>query len=298
VIFRELMSEQGVASRENGADLGWNLQFSGGMRVYYSIGIWFRSFLLLLVAAVTASNVYGKSVDASIKADEVGVSNSLQMLVVTTKNWDEMHGVAQRYERSNLTSKWHAVGTAFPVVVGKTGLGWGRGIQPSTQNVSGGPSKHEGDGRAPAGVFPITNSFGYSPKPLSGVTLPYITLTSSIECVDDPNSRHYNQLINAKDVNKDWNSFEQMRRDDELYRWGAFVAHNSDPAVRGAGSCIFLHVWGGPDQGTVGCTAMERNKIESLLRWLDPTKRPVLVQLPDAEYLRHTAAWLLPRRAH
>jgi D-alanyl-D-alanine dipeptidase len=292
------MSQYHFASREDGGDVRWNLQLYGGIRMYRGNCIWSLSFLSLLAAVVATTSLYAKSGDASAKGNNAGVSNSLQMLVVTTKNWDDMHGLAQRYERSSLMSKWHPVGASFPVVVGKAGLAWGRGIQPSTQNVSSGPIKHEGDGRAPAGVFPITNSFGYSPGPVTGARLPYIALTPSIECVDDANSPHYNQLLDAKNVTKDWNSFEQMRREDELYRWGAFVAHNSDPVVPGAGSCIFLHVWDGPDQGTVGCTAMDPSKIESLLRWFDPVKRPVLVQLPDSEYSLLTRSWLLPRRAH
>jgi len=118
------------------------------------------SFLLVLAAVVATRSLYAKSGSAAATNNNAGVSNSLQMLVVTTKNWDDMHGVAQRYERSSLLSKWHAVGTSFPVVIGKAGLGWGRGIQPSMQKVSSGPMKHEGDGRAPAGVFSISNSFG------------------------------------------------------------------------------------------------------------------------------------------
>jgi D-alanyl-D-alanine dipeptidase len=251
--------------------------------------------MLILITAVGVPRLFAKTGAASAHGGKTsGLSNSLQMLVVTTNNWDDLHGTAQRYERSKLKGKWRPIGPAFPVVVGKTGLGWGRGIQPENASPADGQVKHEGDGKAPAGIFVLPSSFGYSPDPLPGARMPYTSLSPSVECVDDSASSHYNQLLNAEGMTKDWNSSEQMRRTDELYRWGVFVAHNSNPPRSGAGSCIFLHIWRGPDQGTVGCTAMQRANIESLLQWLDPDKHPVLVQLPASEYVRYRKTWSLP----
>src|SRR5437763_433597 len=64
----------------------------------------------------------------------------------------------------------------------------------------------------------------------------------------------------------------------------------------GRGSCIFMHIWAGPEKGTAGCTAMEQPNLEELMRWLDAKKRPLLAQLPEAEYARLRAAWKLPAR--
>lgn len=252
------------------------------------------SILLVLMLAVFPSSLISKSGEAPENAGKRGIGDSLQMLVVTTKDWNDLHGTGQRYERSNRNREWRPAGGTFPVVVGNAGLGWGRGMQPDTRGAADGPVKHEGDGKAPAGIFRLTLSFGYSSEPLPGARMQYMALTPSVECVDDPKSRRYNQLFDSQGVTRDWNSSEQMRRDDELYRWGVFVAHNVGPAVSGAGSCIFLHIWHGPDKGTVGCTAMEQANIELLLRWLDPSKRPVLVQLPAAQYARYRNAWSLP----
>lgn len=223
-----------------------------------------------------------------------GVSKSQQMIVVVTKNWDDFHGTLRRYERPDLQSKWREVDQPFVVVVGGKGLGWGQGLEPNASQLRNGPIKQEGDGKAPAGIFPLTTSFGYSAKALENARLPYIELTPTVECVDDPHSSHYNQLFDSKGTAKDWTSSEQMRRSDELYRWGVVVGYNTSPTRSGAGSCIFLHIWDGPEQGTAGCTAMEPIRIETLLRWLDPTKRPVLVQLPATEYLKYQSVWSLP----
>jgi D-alanyl-D-alanine dipeptidase len=84
-------------------------------------------------------------------------------------------------------------------------------------------------------------------------------------------------------------------RSVEGYRWGLVVEHNADAPVPGRGSCIFLHIWAGPEKGTAGCTAMEQTNLEELLRWLDSKKLPLLVQLPEGEYTRLRTAWRLPR---
>ena len=74
----------------------------------------------------------------------------------------------------------------------------------------------------------------------------------------------------------------------------ASVRDRVAPVAPGGGSCIFLHLRSGPDATTAGCTAFEPEPMERLLRWLDPSARPVLVQLPEAEYRTLAAEWGLP----
>jgi len=71
------------------------------------------------------------------------------------------------------------------------------------------------------------------------------------------------------------------------------VDHNGHH-LPGKGSCIFLHIWRGPGQGTVGCTAMPREQLESIISSLDPIKFPLLVQMPKAEYQRVQEKLKLP----
>ena len=124
--------------------------------------------------------------------------------------------------------------------------------------------------------------------------MPYVNLTSSVECVDDTASKFYNQVVDRSSVSPDWNSSEHMLRSDDLYRWGILVEHNSAPAVAGGGSCIFMHIWRGPGQPTVGCTAMPQADLESLIAWLDPARTPLLVQFPEAKYKSLRKRWHLP----
>lgn len=226
------------------------------------------------------------------------LAQSTQLIVVTTSHWSAVDGRLQRYERATPHDAWQPLGEPIAIVVGKTGLAWGIGIVPtdtSKVRVASDPVKKEGDGKAPAGVFALGTAFGFAPQPLPGSKLPYLNLTPSIECVDDTASNFYNRVVDRSAVTPDWNSSEHMRNVGEAYRWGIVVDHNDGrPPVPGGGSCIFLHIWSGPGHGTVGCTAMPQSELELLLTWLDPARKPLLVQLPAAAYGRLIALWKLP----
>jgi L,D-peptidoglycan transpeptidase YkuD (ErfK/YbiS/YcfS/YnhG family) len=226
---------------------------------------------------------------------ECPTANVKQIVLVVTGDWNDSTGSLQTFERNRLGDDWTAVSDVIPVNVGKHGLGWGVGLHGET--AGNGPVKKEGDGKSPAGVFRISEVFGYaaadSAKPFK---MPYELLRSMTQCVDDAKSQYYNLLLDSSDVkNAQWNSNEVMNTSDSLYRWGAFVDHNVSPRIAGRGSCIFLHVWEGPNCPTTGCTSMEVSNLLNILRWLDPIKNPVLVQLPRKEYQRLWLSWnLLP----
>lgn len=215
------------------------------------------------------------------------LDTSNQLIVVTSKNWTDIQGTAQRYVRQgNSFQKYQA---AFPVVLGKSGLAWGKGLTQVDQR--DGPVKREGDGKAPAGIFKLGTAFGYDSS--ADTKLPYLALTPTTECVDDSQSQRYNELVDGVTTPKDWNSSEHMRSMDELYRKGIFIEHNT-PASPASGSCIFLHIWRGPTSPTLGCTAMDQADISRLFSWLDPRQSPLLIQLPEEEYEQLRESWHLP----
>jgi L,D-peptidoglycan transpeptidase YkuD (ErfK/YbiS/YcfS/YnhG family) len=218
---------------------------------------------------------------------------SRQLILVITSGWNAVDGEMRLYERDSINDQWKAVGEKISIVVGRNGMAWGKGLHGAA--IGEGPVKREGDGRSPAGVFSLSSAFGYAPREQVGeVKLPYIQAVSTLECVDDPQSAHYNRIIDRGAVeNPDWKSSERMRRDDDQYRWGVVVDHNADGAP-GRGSCVFLHIWEAPRKGTAGCTAMDLSSMEDLLRRLDAKKRLVLVQLPQAEFERLRTVWGLP----
>jgi L,D-peptidoglycan transpeptidase YkuD (ErfK/YbiS/YcfS/YnhG family) len=229
-------------------------------------------------------------------ADAMRWSQSRQMVVVTTPDWDATKGELHRFER-NEDGAWQAAGATLPVVIGRTGAAWGTGLHEVPAD-DGGPVKHEGDGRSPAGVFAIGEAFGYAPTAATG--LAYEALDANDWCIDVDGSPYYNQVVDSTDVGADAvkGSTEPMRRDlhahgDQRYRLGFVIANNPRNA-HGGGSCIFGHLWKSPDSTTAGCTAMAPASMDALLRWLDAGKRPVFVLLPAAEYRRLQGAWRLP----
>ena len=238
-----------------------------------------------------------------VQSDALAASS--QVIVVTTPGWSDVEGHLQRYERTTTHQQWRPIGEPVSVVVGNNGLGWGIGvIATDDAGVRAGsdPLKREGDGKGPAGIFALGTAFGYASQPLLGLKLSYLQLTQSIECVDDAGSKHYNRIVDRSAVVPDWNSSEHMRNAGESYRWGVVVDLNgivsggNNPTPRsGAGSCVFLHVWHSSDQGTAGCTAMAQTELENVLTWLDPARKPLLVQLPEPAYERLADRWMLPK---
>jgi L,D-peptidoglycan transpeptidase YkuD (ErfK/YbiS/YcfS/YnhG family) len=216
---------------------------------------------------------------------------SRQCLVVVADSWNAKTGMLRAFERTRSRGAWQPNSRAIPVVLGKKGMAWGRGLVEFNSVAR----KMEGDNKAPAGIFRLGPAFGYAPEAATRwIKLRYVQLTKNTEGIDDPRSRYYNKLVDRSKVAKvDWRSSEQMLRADILYKWGVVVAHN--PAARpGEGSCIFLHIWKNSSSATAGCTAMPEADLVNLLGWLDPAKRPVLIQMPRPEYETMRAKFRLP----
>lgn len=202
-----------------------------------------------------------------------------QLILVTTENSSDVRGMLRRFVRVP-DQRWQRVGSALEVVLGK------KGLAPLNE-------KMEGDGRSPTGQFPLGMIFGYE-APEKAFKSPFLKLTESTVCVDDPDSSVYNELVDQNIIKKDWKSAEQMRRGDHQYRWGAMVLYNSAPTEPKKGSCIFLHIWKSSSSGTAGCTAMKEADLLEILSWLDPKLHPTLVQLSRADYMKYKVSWDLP----
>ncbi len=198
---------------------------------------------------------------------------SEQLVLIVSRDFNTTQAVLTRYEREGKSFK--EVGESIPVNLGRNGLAWGIG-KPGFTPKPGEPVKHEGDGRAPAGIFSIQKAFGYAPSVMT--KMPYIQADSDLICVDDSLSRDYNTIldINESDAPK---SFEWMHRDDKLYKIGLVIGHNTKAKKR-AGSCIFFHIRKSETAPTAGCSAMKEEDLRTLMEWLDPAKDPEVIQIP------------------
>lgn len=191
---------------------------------------------------------------------------SQQLLLVLSDELNATSAILQRYEKKEA---WTPIGSAVPVTLGRSGMGYARGKE---------PLKFEGDGRSPAGVFPITASFGYDEHPMG--KMPYMHADERLICIDDINDARYNRIVSLEGETP--KSFEWMRREDGVYRYGLLIGYNGF-GEKGRGSCIFIHLNHPDKRPTSGCTAMDEAPLRELLEWLDPDKNPQILQIPKSD---------------
>lgn len=219
-------------------------------------------------------------------------ASSSQCLVGTSEGWDSSTVTLCFYEKKS--GAWRAASEPWKARLGKNGLVWGKGIHPVPAGVR---TKKEGDNRSPAGVFSIGGAWGYNDTIRKHPHLSYRKVTSRDLWVEDPASPHYNEnLILGHEPSSAWEKKQQMKQNDEAHSLKLFIAHNAPPRVTPhAGSAIFFHIWrGGGTRASAGCTTMEMPKLQWLISKIDPSRNPVYVLLPQADYDARRAVWKLP----
>lgn len=235
------------------------------------------------------------AVSAADSATRAGPPRSIprQLVLVVVPDWSSRRGTLSCHERAG--DDWRPARVDVPVTIGAAGCGWGVGLEPDRAE---GPTKREGDGRSPAGVFVIGDAFGADD--LLDTGLAYRPMTRHHWCVDAPDSPHYGRIVDDRDVGADAvRGTEPMRRDlhldgDRCYMLGFVIRHN--PAgVAGLGSCIFAHPWKDAATPTAGCTAMAEADLRAILAWLHADAAPRFALLPADEHRRRWQAWDLPR---
>lgn len=136
--------------------------------------------------------------------------------------------------------------------------------------------KQEGDKKTPAGVYHFAGAFGLKENP--GTILPYHKITEGDYYVDDKDSKYYNQLVNIEQVEKDWNSAEDLMSQVPQYNYGLIIDYNPE-RVPGKGSAIFLHC---PksfnNTGTSGCISIPEEDMKQVICQADAGTKIVIVQ--------------------
>ncbi|MFT5466063.1 MAG: L,D-peptidoglycan transpeptidase YkuD (ErfK/YbiS/YcfS/YnhG family) [Verrucomicrobiales bacterium] len=237
-----------------------------------------RLYLVLCVALVAAVPGYGQKTQQL--PEDVG-----QLIVGIAKTWDSDRARIWCFNRENGTWK-SAFQDPVDVLLGRTGLAWGRGAL-AIPGVESGPFKKEGDRKTPAGVFAIGKMFGYPSQLPAGSKFSYRQVGKYDAWIDDPKNPLYNQHYVAKPgTEPSWFQSQRMRLGDTAYKYKIEVRHNNDPAAPGGGSAIFFHIRRGPDRPTAGCTTMAEPDLTRVMTWLREKDKPHYVILPKAEYDR------------
>ena len=128
-------------------------------------------------------------------------------------------------------------------------------------------AKCEGDGRTPAGVWPLRRLLWRADR----ISLPRTALLSQPIHVSDgwcdaPSDRQYNRPVKMPYRA----SAESLWRNDHVYDLVVVLGYNDDPVVPGAGSAIFLHL-ARPDYiATDGCITLALDHMAKFLRLARP----------------------------
>ncbi len=142
----------------------------------------------------------------------------------------------------------------MPCALGK------RGVIPAADG-------REGDGKTPAGTYPLRRVFYRPDRQEAPITeLPVVPLSPEFGWCDAPDSPHYNKLVRLPFGP----SHEKMWRDDHLYDLVLVLGHNDAPVVPGMGSAIFLHVAREGLSPTEGCVALKVDDVCRFLRQIAP----------------------------
>jgi L,D-peptidoglycan transpeptidase YkuD (ErfK/YbiS/YcfS/YnhG family) len=239
-----------------------------------------RAFALVIALAAFFTKALAGGLDPSVQ----------QLIVSVAADWDTSTGKLQRFERTK--DGWTPAAPPIPVLYGKNGLVWGRGVYGTDEP---GTHKQEHDGRAPAGVFKIGTIYTYDSALPDGAKYPFHTVGAGDAWVDDITSPNYNKFLTIDPANPPpWFEKQKMRHGDFAYRWLVEIRHNSDPPVANGGSAIFFHIRRGPARKTAGCTTMAEDELVKLIRWLRADKHPHYALLPRSEYEAKWKAWGLP----
>lgn len=213
-----------------------------------------RRLSLLLVAIAVSAGLF---ITAPHSA-EAATPKHRQVVTVAVKSASSTYGVLKKWRWSSSKNKYVRVGKAIRAYVGVDGVGQ------ASEYVS----------RTPAGVFSLTESFGWKSDP--STRLPYRKVSNSSWWVSDVSSPYYNTYRECSPGA--WCGFSQARSEQlgaiSLYSHAVVIDYNREPIVPGAGSAFFLHVSEG--KPTQGCVSINETQLVKLLRWLEPKKKPVI----------------------
>lgn len=187
------------------------------------------------------------------------LADASRLVLVVTPDMEGPAAHVSAYERAAASGSWRRIGDEEPAVVGSAGLGWG--LTYRSLAAEGEPLKVEGDRRTPAGIYRLGPTFGFEPSAAAG----HLLLEPDRHlCVDDLDSEHYGHIV-PRSVAGPHTRGEEMAGIG-LYRRGIVVDYPSDRLER-SGSCIFVHVWEAPRQGTSGCVALPEPSVARLQEW-------------------------------
>ena len=195
-----------------------------------------------------------RSLNGLLQSKDIPEGTTQLIVVVVDGNYDKMY-LMEKQENG----MWQVAYGPFDVQLGENGLG----------------KEAEGDGKSPEGLYELGYAFGNGDAPV-GTIWPWRTTEDGDLWIEDSNSKYYNMFVQEESIeDADWKNYSNLNI--AAFARAVEIRYNSD-RVSGAGSAIFLHIWISPKRDTNGCTAISRENIETLIKWLDPEKNTMIAQ--------------------
>ena len=235
--------------------------------------------LLLPLLAAPLSGTAGAAVPAYHPSRLSHVGDAGQVVVVTSKGWGSTYAVLRAY-RQDSSGHWQLRFGPWTARVGWNGM-------------ARAAERRQNSGTTPAGTFRMLSAFGSATDP--GTGLKYRRFDNNDWWVYDPRDpQTYNVLQPFRSGRAAWRRGWAEHLADwagRQYRYGVVLDYNLPSGVhwssrlrqnvatetadtrRGGG--IFLHVNG--SGATAGCVSVARDRMRTLLRWLDTSRRPRIV---------------------
>lgn len=211
-------------------------------------------FLLFIFSCAPLTRI----TDIQPIADSLKITESSQVLVIT--NNCSASSLVDIFSLEKKNNRWKQLQPPLSGVIGRNGF-------------AGPGEKREGDGKTPSGIFPLKTTFGY--QETIRTKMPYRRALPDDLWIDDVNTDDYNHWAKKEETKA--SSFEYLRREDNLYKYGIIIEYNTSPVVKGYGSAIFMHVWKDENTSTAGCVAISEDDIVKILGWLDPQASPLVI---------------------
>ena len=214
------------------------------------------------------------------------VGDAQQLVVVTGRSKTSSYATLRTYQKA-ADGTWTAKFAAMPARNGWNG--WVIGT-----------SRVQDTGTSPHGTYRITTAFGLKANP--GTKVPYRLADGNDYWVGDQRDpKTYNLVQPYASAKRTWRvgQAERLASYPTQYEYAAVIDFNrpaastvtwnatyseyvtSRPVNVALGSAIFLHINGAGS--TAGCVSVSRTNMITVLKWLNPAKKPRIVMAPESE---------------
>ena len=229
-------------------------------------------FSLFILPAIGAWPGHVSLASSAEQACPPALAEATRLLLVTAEDMDSADATLATFVRETSAAPWQQHSGPGPAVVGKAGLGWGLTFRDKA--AAGEPVKLEGDKRAPAGIFAVGAPFGFAASDRPG----YLQIEQGVQiCVDDPASPFYSQIVTMAEAG---GASGEIMAEIPLYERGIVVDYPTSREAR-SGSCIFIHIWQGNGEGTVGCVAAPEATVAALQDFAGSEGKTAIAILPE-----------------